>query len=399
MSPLNFQDAFTQLNQLLIEFQAVWRAKPFVQDTLPWQNQYPHLHNALLELNDEQLQSLEDETYLLDWMSAYLPQLGFIAQLQTPRFEGELIDMAKFADVGIGGRKKQQIVGFASVVKNFGADGGNILDWCSGKGHLAKHLNYVTGQPVTCLEYDKALCDAGAIDAAKLNYDIRFIEQDVLQSIDSTVVESANLNTALHACGALHISMLKTATKARSSHIALSPCCYHLIKHDHYEALSQRAKQSKLSLSKDDLRLAVLQTVTAGNRVKRLREQELVWRIGFDLLQRQLTGVEQYHVMASFNKQCLSGSFDDFCQFMAKQLRLKLPKSIDTNVLLHKARLKHQQILRLEKARLAFRKAMEYWLLLDRVLFLQEQGYEVDMLTFCDEKTSPRNALILGRRF
>jgi hypothetical protein len=398
MLPIDYQEAFKQLDQLLIEFQPVWRAKPFVQDSLPWQNQYPHLYIALLELNDEQLQSLEDETCLLDWMIAYLPQLSVVSTLRIPRFDGELMNMVKFADVGIPGRKKQQIVGFASAVKSFAVSGGFIVDWCSGKGHLAKHLHYVTGQSVRCLEYDKVLCEAGQSEAAKLNYDIRFIEQDVLQPIDAKLLESANLHTALHACGDLHVTMIKTAVKAGSSQIALSPCCYHLAKNDHYQMLSERAKKSDLSLSKDDLRLAVLQTVTAGNRVKRLREQELVWRIGFDLLQRQVIGAEQYQTMPSFNKQCLSGSFDDFCHFMAQQLQLELPKCIDSDALLHKAKLKHQKILRLEKVRLAFRKAMEYWLLLDRALFMQEQGYEVDILAFCDEKASPRNTLILARQ-
>ncbi len=392
----DYQNAFNRLDQLLIEFQSVWREKPFIHDTLVWQNHYPHLYNALLELSDEQLRSLEDETALLDWMSTYLPQLRAISTLQIPRFDGEQMNMAKFADVGIPGRKKQQIVGFASAVKSFAVSDGNILDWCSGKGHLAKHLHYVTGQSVTCLEYDKVLCDAGQNEAAKLNYDIHFIEQDVLKPIDSKLLESANLHTALHACGDLHVTLIKTAVKADSSQIALSPCCYHLTKNDHYQKLSARARQSDLSLSKDDLRLAVLQTVTAGNRVKRLREQELLWRIAFDLLQRQLTGIEQYITMPSVNKQWLSGSFEDFCQHMAQQVQLVLPQQVDTQVLLDEARVKHQKILRLEKVRLAFRKAMEYWLLLDRVLYLQECGYEVVIKTFCDETVTPRNALILA---
>ena len=81
---------------------------------------------------------------------------------------------------------------------------------------------------------------------------------------------------------------------------------------------------------------------------------------------------------------------------MAQQVQLVLPQQVDTQVLLDEARVKHQKILRLEKVRLAFRKAMEYWLLLDRVLYLQECGYEVVIKTFCDETVTPRNALILA---
>jgi cysteine sulfinate desulfinase/cysteine desulfurase-like protein len=41
-----------------------------------------------------------------------------------------------------------------------------------------------------------------------------------------------------------------------------------------------------------------------------------------------------------------------------------------------------------------FRRALEHWLLLDRVCFLQEQGYQVTLTEFCANSVTPRNALI-----
>jgi hypothetical protein len=402
LCPANYLETFIQLDALLCDFQAVWRARPFIDDNMGWQQQLPELNQALLALSDDKFTAFDDEAVLLQWLADFLPELCFVNQLSIAPFDGELIDMAKFADVGIPGRKKQQIIGFTSVVNQFVGRSpdlkGGILDWCSGKGHLAKHLHSVLGQNVTCLEYDKVLCDAGEREVEKLKFGIQFIEQDVLEPISSAVTHAASLNTALHACGDLHVSMMNCAVKASSAHIALSPCCYHLTKQTHYKKLSATAKQSTLVLDKNDLRLAVLQTVTAGTRVRRLREQELVWRIGFDLWQRLATGEDQYRSMPSINKQWLSGSFVDYCAFMAKAEQLPLVENVDSEVLLIQARCKHKQIIRLEKVRLAFRKAMEYWLLLDRVLYLEEQGYKVEIRLFCDEKTTPRNALILARR-
>jgi hypothetical protein len=41
-----------------------------------------------------------------------------------------------------------------------------------------------------------------------------------------------------------------------------------------------------------------------------------------------------------------------------------------------------------------FRRALEHWLLLDRVCFLQEQGYQVALTEFCANSVTPRNAMI-----
>lgn len=413
LNPANFATAFAELDQLLTHYQAIWRPSPFTEENLLWQKDFPELHQALLALDEPQL--LADETLLLGWMADFLPELKKTGAWQIKPFAGQLIDMPRFADVGIPGRKKQQIVGFASALffepafkqacKPESAPApvqapanDMILDWCSGKGFLARQLHYVSKQPIHCLEFDSQLCDAGEKLAAQQGDDIHFIRQDVLQAIEPAWVNGASLHTALHACGDLHTTMMQTAAMAQSPHIALSPCCYHLTGHQHYQKLSQAARQSPLQLSKNDLRLAVLQTVTGGNRVKRLREQELVWRIGYDLLRRQITGIEQYQPTPSINKKWLSGCFVDYCRFVAETEKLPLPTTFDEQVLLAKAGHKYQRISRLEKARLAFRRALEYWLLLDRVLYLQDEGYQVDLTLFCEAKVSPRNALIQGRR-
>ena len=52
----------------------------------------------------------------------------------------------------------------------------------------------------------------------------------------------------------------------------------------------------------------------------------------------------------------------------------------------------------LELVRGLFRRPLEVWLLLDRALYLQEQGWKVQLGTFCAYHLTPRNALLLAER-
>ena len=397
--PDNFTVAFDQFDQLLGRHQALWRESPFLLDTLSWQADFPELHQALLDLTDTHLNELNDEALLIRWVARFVPELAEVAAWQIKADNAEQIAMAKFADVGIPGRKKSQIVGFASALKGFArSDCGAVVDWCSGKGFLARQIHQVMASPVTCMEYNGALCQSGSDYCQKHDLDVNFVEQDVLGEIAPELLANADIHTALHACGDLHRRMLQTAVVSQVSTIACSPCCYHLTGQEHYQAFSRQGQGSLLQLDKKDLMLAVLHTVTAGDRVKRLRQVELLWRVAFDLLRREVTGCDHYQTMPSVNKQWFSGDFADFCHHLAELRSVALPSSFDSEHYLALARDKLARIFRLEKARGAFRRAMEYWLLLDRALYLQEQGYQVALKTFCDVSVTPRNAILMAGR-
>jgi hypothetical protein len=45
-----------------------------------------------------------------------------------------------------------------------------------------------------------------------------------------------------------------------------------------------------------------------------------------------------------------------------------------------------------------FRRPLEVWLMLDRVLYLEEQGARVGLGTFCDKPVTPCNIVIDAER-
>ena len=57
-----------------------------------------------------------------------------------------------------------------------------------------------------------------------------------------------------------------------------------------------------------------------------------------------------------------------------------------------------RRLARLELVRHAYQRPLEQWLLLDQCLYLEEQGYAVELRQFCETSVSPRNLLVLGQR-
>ena len=55
------------------------------------------------------------------------------------------------------------------------------------------------------------------------------------------------------------------------------------------------------------------------------------------------------------------------------------------------------QVRNLELVRGLFRRPLEVWLVLDRALYLKENGYEVQVGEFCDSQLTPRNLMMLAQ--
>lgn len=161
-----------------------------------------------------------------------------------------------------------------------------------------------------------------------------------------------------------------------------------------YQPCSLAGKKSALKINKQRLKLAVSKPITTGKRQSRLSEQEVLWRLAFDELQKHCLKTEGYFSLPSFSKVFLSGGFLAFVEWAQreKSLTFSLPTSLDYFVVLAEKRLK--KVRRMELFSQFFVRPLELWLVYDRVLSLQDSGYKVILSTFCDELITPRNLLI-----
>jgi hypothetical protein len=142
----------------------------------------------------------------------------------------------------------------------------------------------------------------------------------------------------------------------------------------------------------------VQQTVTAGNRGRRLRRRQLHWRLAFDLLQRQLRGIDNYLNCPTIPQSRLAGSFAEFCRWMAELKQLTIPAAFDFDDFEQRGLQRLDQHECIELVQQLFRRPLELWLVLDRALFLQQHRYAVSVTPFCEQQLTPRNLLICGQR-
>lgn len=389
---------FTALDAFLTTHQALWKPRPFTHLQLPWETSYPELALWLRARSLEEAEHAHNHPALLEApepfasLAALSLELSAVGELPAHTLEAA----GHRLNVDVPGRKWQQIEAFASRL-TFSDAPTHWLDWCSGKGHLGRRL-LQPEQQLTCLEYDPALVASGQALSQRHQLRALHVEQDVLALGAASLLNANHTPVALHACGDLHVRLIQLASAAGCKQLAIAPCCYNRISLTEYQPMSSSAKRSSLQLSLDDLALPMSETVTAGARVRRQRDTSMARRLAFDLLQRQLRGVDEYLPTPSLPSAWLDTSFADYCHHLAALKELSTIGAQDWPAVEAAGWRRLAQVRNLELLRGLFRRPLELWLTLDRALFLYEQGYAIRLGTFCETPLTPRNFLLLAER-
>ncbi|WP_233081119.1 methyltransferase [Rheinheimera soli] len=390
--PQLLSEQFLQLDLLLSQYQQFWRFSPFHLTSLPWAD--TKLGQHLQQLEPAETEKLDqDEVYRRSYFSEFFPELNQFSPFHlTQQKAREQTAVPFWFSRDIKGRKLEQIQTFALQMQQSDLP---VLEWCAGKGHLGRWLSFSMQRKVTSLEWQPQLCSEGQQQAEKLKLSQGFVQADVLSEDAAKHLNTDQQIVALHACGDLHIRLLQLASQAGTEQLDIVPCCYHLIATEQYQAVSTLAQQSRLGqLSRDELKLAVQAQVTAGERVTRLRQTEVFWRLAYQELYQALQKVTDYRPLSSVPKHWFSGEFSAFAQWAAGQHQWQIPVDTNWDYYLQLGQQRHILVQKMQLVRSLFRPLLEQWLVLDRALFLQQQGYQVQVKQFCDYQLTPRNLMI-----
>lgn len=391
-------EQFTKLDAVLAARQKLWRAQPFIQRKLVWEDDYPELAHWLRQrsLVDAERDHLHPELLAApEPFGQWINELTGLATLQLfPATADKTVPIQMHQ--GIPGRKWQQIEALAQCL-SFSQPPQHWLDWCAGKGYLGRYLAYPAAR-LSIVEQDETLC----AEAQRLN-ELHSIAGslhpcDALSAAAKPALAQTDSWVALHACGDLHTHLLRQVQQHNVQRIVVAPCCYNRISTEHYQPLSSVGQAAQLQLTRTDLALPLQSTVTAGARDKRLRDQAMAWRLAFDELQRVWRGVDEYLPVHSVASRWMQQDFADWCAQVAQLKGLTVPNAVAWTKAEQRGWQLLAQVRNLELVQCLYRRPLELWLLLDLALYLQEQGFNVKLGKFCVPELTPRNGLIIAER-
>lgn len=383
---------FLALGNLLARHGDLWRPAPFHIPRPDWCDGNPDLAAELLALEEVERERLAwDAPALIDLVSTHRSELAVLQEwIKLPRADGFWPSPPDRLLAHVPGRKQAQILAFSKALEGVKQP---PLEWCAGKGHLGRLLAWGQPHPVLSLEIDGELVAAGTALARRAGLAQSFVRADALAPASAGYLADRHA-LALHACGDLHLALLRGAVEQGAAALDLAPCCYYRIATPDYVPLNPDAP---LALSRDELHLAVTESVTAGLRDRRLRDRARAWKLAF-LEWRAVAGTPRTRTFKPIPGAWLSLGFAQWLTRLASREGLALPAAADWEALERRGWERLREADRLELVRLAFRRPLEIWLALDRAVFLERAGYVVALREFCDRALTPRNLLISARR-
>lgn len=189
---------------------------------------------------------------------------------------------------------------------------------------------------------------------------------------------------ALHACGDLHVRLLQLASSAGCKQLALAPCCYNRIGARALSSPVQRRPDVGIAVVRSmTLACPPAETVTAGARVR--RQRDISWRGAWASI--------------TCNGNCAAATTS--CPPITASARLDKPFA-DATAGNWRHSKGYPQAGRIgwrwrrtvgggwprsgtwNWCVVCFGARWKLWLVLDRALFLRENGYRVEVGSFCD---------------
>ncbi len=382
---------FHALRDVLAAHARLWRPAPFHEFRPAWCETHRDFAVYLLGLDDDRVEALAaDNLALIDLVGRFVPALlDLHGLIELPRRDVCLVADNVHHCRHVPGRKQDQIEAFAGAVGTVAAP---LLEWCAGKGHLGRLLGGHWRQTVLSLELDETLCGEGKRLAAKAGVEQDFRMADVLAA-ESGAHLAGRHAVALHACGDLHLALLRGAAERGAPAVDLAPCCYYRTSAKEYVPLNPDAG---LRLSRDELHLAVSETATAGARDRRQRDRAMAWKLAFVEFRAE-RGIPRERTFKPVPAGWYSAGFATWMERLARREGVDPPAQPDWPAWEERGWARQREVMRLNLARLVFRRPLEIWLALDRALFLARHGYRVGLAEFCDRALTPRNLLISAR--
>lgn len=383
-----------RLGDLLGREPHLWKERPF-RGEATWPSRNPRLADALLGLRDHEIDACEAGLPDAPWPR--LPELDAWREALRDATRWPVAGPAPAfhaaATRGVAGHKRAQIAAFARAIGE--PSDAPLIEWCSGKGNLARLVSRGSARRVHLVDRDAALLEAGRRAFDREGRAVTTHAQDcALEGAPLPAPHGVAL--ALHACGVLSDRALQAAARLPTQRVLVARCCHH--KGNATRALSRDGLACGLTLSPSDLRLSVADEARASARDRARRRRELVMRWAVSDAMRRATGVTRAYVPLPPGVRIdPHAPFAEAARGAVEAAGVALPVGWESATAERRAQQAVRRARALALVRALFRRPLESWLVADRALYLADRGWNVRAYAFCAPSVTPRNLLIDAR--
>lgn len=374
---MTFNEQLKKTEKMLKETQAIWSNEPLFQyPNLPIHTQ--NLLKELINLKKEELISLENLAninYINGNLYNYFQSIkdSFI-NLDSYSCEFPLIQK----DInGISLKKSHEIRRIMGFLKRF--EFKKVIDIGSGKGHLSFIMaKYLSNQSYVCIDQDEKLQESAKKSFEKVNpRALKKLQYKALTINENSnfSVEENDLLLGLHACGDLSVNLLNLYNNQAGNFLNF-PCCYHKC------SQLNLSGDMKLELNHYALTLANRSNVPLSLEVYNERYKIKSFRYTLEMAYYDKHG-EHLKNLGPVPKDLYNKSFDEYLNYYEFN-------NYPQNLLKEYQEKVHNYIL-LETLRNPLGRLLEQYILLDRALYLEQNGKKVELCEVFDNNISPRN--------
>lgn len=392
---------FKNIYQFLSRYQDIWQKEVLEQNPL-----HPLLDKwasdiATLDLNS--LVMLENKQ-IMDNLPAHIYSLlSKINELENRISKLNIEDLTLATNRKIGTKKKHEICGVINLIKKKDISPIEVYDFGGGVGHLCENLSQHLSIPTNCVERDEKLIESGKLRIARytplLKDKVAFINKEIGPSF--TMPSKTNgLAIGLHACGSLTNYLINFYLQSNNKYFISFGCCYHKysIEDKNIFNLSQLAKRFNLNLSNHAHTLAAKSGTIITDDLLKKRIKVKRFRYSFHFLLSHFFYKNDFISLGNYSKSLYDLSFIDYTNYFLRRLNLQLADEQIINFYENeKLQTKIDHLIRAGILRGLFGRLLEIYIVLDRALFLQDNGKNVEVVSVFKASISPRNLAIISR--
>ncbi len=411
--PINFKSHFKALSDFLRPYTWVFN-REIIMSYPDCLEQYPDKWADQLKTLTLQQQWQFDAQ--IDFRALKGTELGHLREAiqhlcQYKNFEApDDLNLPSWAFFKTGGKKRHEIAKLGKLLQSLFEKHQleRLIDIGGGVGHLSRVLAYYFQVPMLSIDANKEFQKTGQKrlirhpipqDAQPVEfYPFHFNQEKALKL---GLFHQGVGSIGLHTCGPLAIEHLKTFHSSTSKFALNFGCCYNRLSTQDLWQSQIAARLAPFQLSSFALTLA-----TRGQTRFSLKEYQFKKRVKFfrymlHLFLREHYGEQKFVPVGSSHPRLYQGSFEAYALEKLKNVPdSKRPKANQLKSYFNDPQRQEEvhKMFLWNLVRWQLGRPLEFLIILDRCLWLEERGHRVSLYQFFREEISPRNLGILTER-